>query len=110
MRAAMRAVLASLLMVVMLIYAFSIVLHMLLKDAARVHEWFSSHMCLPTGGRGNIAPQRAHREFAPESAAEKVHVPWGTKCQREIERRGQFVRGEASSRAAAQHHRHTMSV
>ena len=63
-----------------------------------------------------MASQRTHREFAPGIAAGKVPVPWGRECQREIARRGLFMRGEASSRVSmashsrSQQHRHTMSV
>ena len=63
-----------------------------------------------------MASQRTHREFAPGIAAGKVPVPWGRECQREIARRGLFMRGEASSRVSlcshshSQHHSHTMGV
>ena len=68
------------------------------------------------GGRGSTASQRTDGETTPNDAAGKVPVPWGRECQREIARRGLFMRGEASSRASttnhcrSQHHRHTMSV
>ena len=37
-------------------------------------------------GRGSMATQRTHREFAPRYAAGKVPVPWGRECHWETRR------------------------